>query len=145
MASLNRRMLVYKSFSNLWLVTVWRAIFIFSVWSWKLSRTRSLSANATSAIDQIIDSIQVLNNRFFETVNNSDDACFYYPEANGQPVIFRGICDQNIPVVTGFDAGQVTFTLLLILWRREEVESFCTHISNIVKRSFNKIWLVGDI
>ncbi|XP_026333313.1 uncharacterized protein LOC113240270 [Hyposmocoma kahamanoa] len=74
------------------------------VWSWKLSRTRSLSANATSAIDQIIDSIQVLNNRFFETVNNSDDACFYYPEANGQPVVFRGICDQNIPVVTGFDA-----------------------------------------
>lgn len=72
-----------------------------------MSRTRSLSANAINAIDQIIEGIQVLNNRFYETVANTDDACFYYPVPNGEQVVFRGICDQNIPVVTDFNALEV--------------------------------------
>lgn len=89
-------------------------ILIFSVWSWKLSRTRSLSANAINAIDKIIDSIQVLNSHFYESVKNSDDACFYYPAANKEPVVFRGICDKSIEVVSNFEAEKVTFILLYV-------------------------------
>lgn len=79
-----------------------------------MSRTRSLSANAVNAIDQIIESIQVLSNRFYETVANTDDACFYYPEPNREPVVFRGICDQNIPVVTDFNALEVYYLHTLL-------------------------------
>lgn len=77
-----------------------------------MSRTRSLSEQAINAIDQIIQNVQVLNNRFYESVDNTDDACFYFPVENGEPVIFRGICDENIQVVTNFRADDVRFIFL---------------------------------
>lgn len=79
------------------------------VWSWKLSRTRSLSEQANNGINQIINNVQVLNDRFYKVIDNSDEACFYYPEPNGEPVIFRGVCDENIPVVTNFETESVSY------------------------------------
>ncbi|XP_037876122.1 chlorophyllide A binding protein isoform X2 [Bombyx mori] len=75
------------------------------VWSWKLSRTNTLSQSATNAINQIVNSIDVLNNRFYQPVDRSDAACFYYPTPSTEPVVFRGQCDENIPVVPNFDAN----------------------------------------
>ncbi|XP_049878078.1 uncharacterized protein LOC126375226 [Pectinophora gossypiella] len=74
------------------------------VWSWKMSRTRSLSANATTAINAAIRNIRVLNNDYYSPINNTDNACFYFPEPNGLPVRFRGQCDESISVVTNFNA-----------------------------------------
>ncbi|KAI8424832.1 hypothetical protein MSG28_006760 [Choristoneura fumiferana] len=73
------------------------------VWSWKMSRTRQLSDTAITNINNIINSIDVLNNRYFEEVDNSDAGCFYYPIPNGNAVNFRGQCDENVTVVTDFN------------------------------------------
>ncbi|XP_068619407.1 uncharacterized protein [Battus philenor] len=89
------------------------------VFSWKLSRTRDLTANAITRINQVINEVDVLNNRFYEIVNQSDDGCFYYPEPDGNPVVFRGQCDPDIRVVTGFDAAQY-----MNLWH--DIESYPT-------------------
>ncbi|CAB3249407.1 unnamed protein product [Arctia plantaginis] len=75
------------------------------VWSWKLSRTTSLTPNATTAINNIVDSIDVLNERFYQTVNNSDVGCFFYPVPDpNSPVIFPGQCDTTITAMAEFDA-----------------------------------------
>ncbi|XP_041970035.1 uncharacterized protein LOC121726651 [Aricia agestis] len=74
------------------------------VWSWKLSRTTSLSTESQNAINAAVDSINVLNDRYYERIDHSDDACFYYPIPDGNPVIFRGQCDESIEVVQNFDA-----------------------------------------
>ncbi|XP_013135715.1 PREDICTED: uncharacterized protein LOC106101136 [Papilio polytes] len=77
------------------------------VWSWKLSRTRQLSASATNSINQVVDRVNVLNSRYYQTIQQTDAACFYYPEpAPNTPVTFRGQCDPNIPVVTNFNLAQ---------------------------------------
>ncbi|XP_050664604.1 uncharacterized protein LOC126965205 isoform X19 [Leptidea sinapis] len=73
------------------------------VWSWIMSRTDSLPAAATASINSVIDSIDVLDNRYFIAADQSDAACFYYPEPTPSPVVFRGQCDQNINVVNNFN------------------------------------------
>ncbi|XP_046971596.1 uncharacterized protein LOC124538552 isoform X2 [Vanessa cardui] len=74
------------------------------VWSWKLSRTRELSATATQRINQVISTIDVLNERYYNRIDHSDTGCFYFPVPDGNPVVFRGQCDESIPVVTNFNA-----------------------------------------
>ena len=88
--------------------------FLIQVYSWKLSRTRDLSANATTKINRVINSINVLNQRYYSSIEHSDSACFYYPEADGSPVVFRGQCDGNIPVVTNFNATAVSVISYII-------------------------------
>ncbi|CAH0728579.1 unnamed protein product, partial [Brenthis ino] len=73
------------------------------VYSWKLSRTRELSANATTEINRVMNSVNVLNQRYYARIEHSDSACFYYPEADGNPVTFRGQCNESIPVVDNFN------------------------------------------
>ncbi|XP_063628207.1 uncharacterized protein LOC134799701 [Cydia splendana] len=73
------------------------------VWSWKMSRTTELTDAAVTSINQIIDSVDVLNNRYYQEIDNTDAGCFYYPYADGNPVVFRGQCNESIPVVTGFN------------------------------------------
>ncbi|XP_064074025.1 uncharacterized protein LOC113399468 [Vanessa tameamea] len=75
------------------------------VWSWKLSRTRELSATATQRINQVMSTIDVLNERYYNRIDHSDTGCFYFPTPDGNPVVFRGQCDENIPVVTNFNAA----------------------------------------
>ncbi|RVE53897.1 hypothetical protein evm_001559 [Chilo suppressalis] len=74
------------------------------VWSWKLSRDRELSATANVAINAVMDTINVLDNRYFEHVPQTQDACFYYPEPNNQSISFRGQCSENVTVVQNFNA-----------------------------------------
>ncbi|CAG5005077.1 unnamed protein product [Parnassius apollo] len=88
------------------------------VWSWKLSRARQLSDNATNNINQVVNGINVLNSRYYVNIDHSDDACFYFPNATANtPVVFRGQCDLNIPVVTNFSLSQY-----LGLWH--DIESY---------------------
>ncbi|XP_050354414.1 LOW QUALITY PROTEIN: uncharacterized protein LOC126776158 [Nymphalis io] len=75
------------------------------VWSWKLSRTRELSAAATQRINQVISTIDVLDERYYNRIDHSDNGCFYYPTPGASPVVFRGQCDESIPVVTNFNAA----------------------------------------
>ncbi|XP_047994051.1 uncharacterized protein LOC125232436 [Leguminivora glycinivorella] len=92
--------------------TEWRR-----VWSWKLSRTTELTEAAVASINRIIDSVDVLNNRYFQAIDNSDAGCFYYPYADGNPVVFRGQCNESIPVVTDFNV-----TRYMGLWY--DIESY---------------------
>lgn len=73
-----------------------------------MSRTRQLSDAAITNINNVINSIEVLNNRYFEEVDNSDAGCFYYPIPDGNAVEFRGQCDENVRVVTNFDVPRVS-------------------------------------
>ncbi|KAJ8723730.1 hypothetical protein PYW07_007710 [Mythimna separata] len=75
------------------------------VYSWKMSRENTLSQDAINNMDKIINNIQVLNNRFYYRINRTDAGCFYLPTPDpSTSVKFRGQCDQNIPVVTNFEA-----------------------------------------
>lgn len=88
---------------------------LIPVQSWKLSRTTSLSADAVAAIYAVTSNVTVLNDRYYQTVSHSDDACFYLPPPGGVgPTIFRGQCDDNIPVVSNFDAVEVCILNYLI-------------------------------
>jgi retinol-binding protein 4 len=83
---------------------------IFSVWSWKMSRTPSLTEAAVDAINAKIATINVLNNRYYQRIDQSDAGCFYFPEPKpGTTVKFRGRCDESIPVVQNFNATRVSF------------------------------------
>lgn len=73
-----------------------------------MSRTNVLTANAVNAISQVVNRVNVLDDRYFQTVNRSDAACFYYPTPGSTPLRFRGQCDQNIPVVQNFNAVRVS-------------------------------------
>ncbi|CAH4038096.1 unnamed protein product [Pieris brassicae] len=75
------------------------------VWSWKLSRTTELSPSANDNINAIIERTNVLNSRYYSKIQHSVDACFYYPEDNGQPLVFRGPCEENVPLVNNFNAS----------------------------------------
>lgn len=78
-----------------------------SVWSWKMSRTNTLTQTANTAINQVINTVQVLNNRYYQTIDRSDAGCFYFPMPGTEAVVFRGQCDQSIAVVQNFDAVRV--------------------------------------
>lgn len=78
-----------------------------SVWSWKMSRTRSLTEEAISAINEVISTVEVLNNRYYVTKDHSDAACFYFPEPSDSPVSFRGQCNLTIPAMPNFDPVRV--------------------------------------
>ncbi|CAG9789457.1 unnamed protein product [Diatraea saccharalis] len=73
------------------------------VWAWKLSRERELSETANNIIDEVMESINVLDNRYFQNIPQDQAACFYYPEPNGKPVTFRGQCDESVAVVQNFN------------------------------------------
>ncbi|KAJ0173509.1 hypothetical protein K1T71_010658 [Dendrolimus kikuchii] len=76
------------------------------VWGWKMSRTDNLSENATNRINAAMERVNVLDNRYFQTVNRSDEACFYFPEVNiNTPLVFRGQCNESIPVVNNFNVA----------------------------------------
>lgn len=53
----------------------------------------------------------VLDNRYYQNIDQSDSACFYLPDIPlGQPVVLPGQCNQNIPVVQNFDVARVSIT-----------------------------------
>lgn len=79
------------------------------VYSWKLSRTKQLSPIANVSINNAMANIDVLDEQYFEDIDQSDEACFFLPEvAPGEEVVFPGQCDSNIPVVQNFRAADVS-------------------------------------
>lgn len=71
--------------------------------------------NATTAIDNIIANITVLDQRYFEVNDQSREGCFYYPDPQpGVPVRFPGQCDNTIPVTTNFSLNQVKMLFLVL-------------------------------
>uniref|UniRef100_A0A2A4JTH0 Lipocalin/cytosolic fatty-acid binding domain-containing protein n=1 Tax=Heliothis virescens TaxID=7102 RepID=A0A2A4JTH0_HELVI len=81
------------------------------VWTWKLSRTSSLTAVATNSINQIMNSVDVLDAQYYQAVDQTDTGCFYFPEPDRDTtVVFPGQCDENIPVVSDFDAARYAGT-----------------------------------
>ncbi|CAG4957186.1 unnamed protein product [Colias eurytheme] len=85
------------------------------VWSWKLSRTTSLSEEDNQAITNLMREVDVLDQGYFQNADQSDAACFFYPEFQAtEPVIFPGQCDVNIPVVSNFDVSRFQNEWVLI-------------------------------
>lgn len=54
-----------------------------------------------------IEANQVLRAEVYLSVDQSDSACFHYPEQSGQQVIIPGQCNDDIPVQQNFDAVEV--------------------------------------
>lgn len=80
-----------------------------AVYSWKLSRSKQPSVAGATAINNAIENIDVLNERYYEDIDQSDEACFYLPVLSpNDPVIFPGQCDTNISVIQNFDAARVS-------------------------------------
>lgn len=78
------------------------------MWSWKLSRTKALLNTSRDRIDEAIAGNRVLENQFYESIDQTDEACFYLPDIEpGEPVIFPGQCDPNIRGVENFNASGV--------------------------------------
>lgn len=86
-----------------------------SVWSAKHSKSRQLTTAAQEAMAPYIAANQVLRTDFYLPVDQSDSACFHYPEQSGQQIIIPGQCDDNIPVQQNFDAVEVRTALRMYL------------------------------
>lgn len=79
------------------------------MWSWKLSRTKALSEQADAAINAIINTIPVLDSRYYQRRDQTVDGCFYFPEPQpGVPVVFPGQCDDSLAAVPGFSLSDVS-------------------------------------
>lgn len=73
-----------------------------------MSRTDTLSQTAINNIQTVVNNFNVLDNRYFETVDRSAQACFYFPEPGTDPIEFRGQCDTSITGMPAFDAVRVS-------------------------------------
>lgn len=50
----------------------------------------------------------VLQDKYFDKIDHSNDACFYLPDLNpGEPVILLGQCDRSIAGVPDFNIEKV--------------------------------------
>ncbi|VVC97733.1 unnamed protein product, partial [Leptidea sinapis] len=56
------------------------------VTSWILSKSREISTTARNAVNQVISNYVDLNDRYYIVADQSDAACFYYPEPTSGPV-----------------------------------------------------------
>lgn len=78
------------------------------VWSAKHSKTRSLTDAAQNAMAPLIASSNVLYDQFYLNVDQTDATCFHYPAKTDDEVIIPGQCDETIPVVSNFNAEDVS-------------------------------------
>jgi hypothetical protein len=93
--------------------------FLVTVYSWKLSRSKRLSNAANNHINGILllSNDDVLDQRYFEDINQSDEACFYLPVLKpGEPVVFPGQCDETIPAVPNFNVSRVSIHTKSLIW-----------------------------
>lgn len=82
--------------------------FYFTVSSWKLSRTPTLTPQADAAMVPVIISTRGLIEEYYQSTSQSDEDCFYVPDVyENQAVVFRGQC-ENITGVQGFDSARVS-------------------------------------
>lgn len=89
----------------------------FTVFSWKLGRSKQLlPAQATETINNIINTIPVLDNRYYTTKDQTADGCFFIPTPEpGKEVVFPGSCNDDIAVVNNFDISQVSSVVEVVV------------------------------
>lgn len=82
----------------------------FTVYSWKLSRTRGgLSAAANNAINTVVTNNIDLFEGYYTTTDQSNDACFHYPVFDRPTAIeLPGPCDERIRGVANFNTAAVS-------------------------------------
>lgn len=62
-----------------------------------------MSEIAVTAISNAMANNVVLEDKYFEKIDHSNEACFYLPELEpGEPVILPGPCDDNIEGIENF-------------------------------------------
>uniref|UniRef100_A0A2H1WEV9 SFRICE_011468 n=1 Tax=Spodoptera frugiperda TaxID=7108 RepID=A0A2H1WEV9_SPOFR len=77
------------------------------VGSWKLSRTGILTPQDNAAINEVITKTQGLTNKYYQITDQSDEACFYYPDITpNDSIIIPGQCDETISGFAPFDINQ---------------------------------------
>ncbi|KAF9407326.1 hypothetical protein HW555_012606 [Spodoptera exigua] len=114
--------------------------FMFTVRSWKLSRTRQLSPEANAAIDTIVNNNIVLSNNYFEAIDYSDDACFYLPEIEaGVPIILPGTCDTSIRGISNFKIEDFTGRWRLIESYGTEFQGGTCNVAHYTLQADNTI------
>ncbi|KAF9806882.1 hypothetical protein SFRURICE_005839 [Spodoptera frugiperda] len=78
------------------------------VGSWKLSRTGILTPQDNAAINEVITKTQGLTNKYYQITDQSDEACFYYPDITpNDSIIIPGQCDETISGFAPFDINQI--------------------------------------
>lgn len=83
----------------------------FPVYSWKFAKSRSgLTPAASDRIDEVVRSNTDLYQNYFTYTDQSNDACFHYPDYEELPPIIDlpGPCDESIRGVPNFDAASVS-------------------------------------
>lgn len=91
------------------MLTLRNTLFVL-VHSWKLSRSRELSNTGNAAINDAITNIDVIDNRYFDNTDQSDEACFHLPDlAPGEDVVLPGRCDTTIKGIDDFNITAVSF------------------------------------
>ncbi|XP_022817977.1 uncharacterized protein LOC111350580 [Spodoptera litura] len=77
------------------------------VGSWVLSRTGTLSAAATKAIDQVISQTQGLLKEYYQPTRQSFASCFHYPKFDEpqQYIELPGPCDTSIRGIPDFNVS----------------------------------------
>lgn len=91
--------------------------FSLTVYSWKLSRSRSdLSEAANTVINQIVDSNIDLWEGYYRTIGQDNDACFHYPIFDELPSFIElpGPCPDAIRGVSDFNVDAVSKNTILI-------------------------------
>ncbi|XP_047994052.1 uncharacterized protein LOC125232437 [Leguminivora glycinivorella] len=77
--------------------------------AWILSREQQLSATSQVEVNRVIASLVDLNTEYFQTTDQSDNGCFYYPvHQSGVPVVFPGTCDDTIAAIPSFNLASFT-------------------------------------
>lgn len=63
------------------------------------------------AVNKAIDSVVELNRKYYQITDQSDAACFFYPNpVENTPVVFRGQCESvNVQAMGSFNVGNVSF------------------------------------
>lgn len=78
------------------------------VYSWIVSRSRTLPSAAQAEVDAVVNSITDLNRAYYQPTDQTNSGCFYIPEdVEGEPAVFGGQCDQTISVQPNFNAANV--------------------------------------
>lgn len=99
------------------LVSIYPNIFQCTVGSWKLSRTGILTPQDNAAINEVITKTQGLTNKYYQITDQSDEACFYYPDITpNDSIIIPGQCDETISGFAPFDINQVRFHIILLTY-----------------------------
>lgn len=80
--------------------------------SWKLSREKFLRPEDEIAINDAMNEIKVLDQKYFVNRYQIPEACFYFPEPQpGVPVVFPGQCNDYIPAAPNFNINEVRLVL----------------------------------